>query len=608
MGSRRRSRIGIALLLAAAVALAAWLGWSPAASPGSAALAPATAAGVGPPEPRLVSPALEAAGDAAREPTGTAPGARTPDPAPRRPADEPVAAAPPGVVDLLLRFVRPDQQALAPPSVRIELDGPGAERRAVAVAGAQAARVEGLAVGRWTVRADAPGFWHREQRFDLAPGGDADPRRAARLERAGRTPPTSDTVEERLILWPDRWIAIVVLTPDGRPFRSIADDLGWEPKRLFSESFASAPPAAPSDAPRPASRTVFEARARATPPDGASWRGSPEDVARFRPPPGYQSWQLGDGVLGSLELSDDPPLWVGLAYLGVPVGWELLAPGEREVVFVLEAAALDERLARVALRVVDAASGRPVEGARVTLRADTSAHRRRDLEDVLTGPDGRAVLARAMPGGHELSVAKGASLAQEHVVLAPGEARDVGDVALASGEPIPLRVVDASGAPVAAAYVELGRYEPGARVAALYPQMLRYASGDDGTFALPRPPARSIVRASIDGGRSNGRVRSDQQTANALVEADARSDEPIVLVLRDAVGVRFETAAGSAATVEAADEIGVVVDWAKPAADGKARLELLPGRYRARFLDERERVVGEAPFEVGGDGALVTWP
>jgi hypothetical protein len=378
---------------------------------------------------------------------------------------------------------------------------------------------------------------------------------------------------------------VIARTNDGRPFRALAEDLGWEPKRLFADA--------------------FEVRVRVDPPDDRSWDAPSEDVARFRP---ATRWELPGGALGSLELLREPPLRVGLVFLGVPVGWELVRPGANEVAFTLDPGMLDERLASVELRVVDAETGAPVAGARVTLRADDSAHRRPDLQDVATGIDGRVSIARAIPGGHELSIAKSGSLTQDHVELAPGESRDLGDFALASGAPIPLRVVLASGAPVPGAFVEIGRHVENERVTALYPAMLRYTTDPGGRFDVPRPATRSIVRASIDFGRSDGRIGSTWQSPNRIVAPDASSQVEIVLVLRDTILVRFETRASFAVTIEVQDETGVVVDWTTPAKDGSARVEILPGRYRARCLDADGRIVGDVPFDAIGDATLVQWP
>ena len=74
--------------------------------------------------------------------------------------------------------------------------------------------------------------------------------------------------------------------------------------------------------------------------------------------------------------------------------------------FELDLADLDERLARVTARVVDRDSGAGVPEARATLKADTSAHRRNDLQDASPDAEGRLSFTRVIPGKHELTTDK----------------------------------------------------------------------------------------------------------------------------------------------------------------------------------------------------------
>jgi hypothetical protein len=563
--TRSRSTIRLALVLAAAAAGLAGLVWIVRAAPDDRPRIELATPEAAPRRDlvRVIAPAEES--------SARAPSIEPPQSTPAATKEPPAStAADARTFELVGLFVRPDRKALELDSASVELCSASGERRREVVLHATSVRIAGLAPGRWTVDVEAPGHTHRRQTLDLAP-------------EKGAT-----AVEERLVLWPERWIAVIARTSDGRPFAALAEDLGVEPKRLFVGA--------------------FELRVRSDPPDEQAWDGKPETLATFHPPPTYQAWELpGGGVLGSLELHADPPMWVGLRVHGMPLEWKRLAPADREIVFVLDLPELERTFARLSLRVVDAQSGRPIAGAKVTVRADTSAHRRKDLENVETGADGRVEIARVIPGGHELSVTDGKAIAQDHFVLAAGEARDLGDVALARGEPIPLLVEDENGKPLRA-FVEVGRFVEGGRVSELYPQMLRYHTDEQGRFAIPRPSATSIVRASVEGSRSNGRVPQDPYSANVLVAVDAPASKTIVLVLRLPLGTRFETHAKELATIEIEDELGIVVDWTKADAEGIARRELLPGRYRARFLDGRGQALGEAPFEVRGSVTRVTWP
>src|SRR5262249_8369595 len=76
----------------------------------------------------------------------------------------------------------------------------------------------------------------------------------------------------------------------------------------------------------------------------------------------------------------------------------------------------------------------PVGEALVTLRADDSAHRRKDQGSVPTGSDGRLELARVVLGRYELEIFRGESQHQELIELRPAERRDLGDIPLGNAK------------------------------------------------------------------------------------------------------------------------------------------------------------------------------
>ncbi len=470
----------------------------------------------------------------------------------------------PGSFDLLLRFTDPRRNDIELATGTVELRAQGSEPRQLEVHDAASVCFEDLPAGTYTVHATAPGFVHREQVFDLNSLDGAEDLRDGRA-----------VFGERLVLWPDGWIAIEVRTSGGRPFEELASELAMDPQHLFVDA--------------------FEARAIRAVPGPDSWDAvEVPPIAVFHKPPTYQAWQMPGSCVGSLQLLEEPPMWIGLALHGQQVGWEPLQRGAHEVSFRLDAAAFEHCFASVTLRAVDG-SGKPISGARGTLKPDTSAHRRDDLSNVASGPEGRISFARVLPGKSELSVLFGEALHQELLVLKPGEQRDLGDVTLAAGAAVPLRVVDAEGRPVTA-WIEIAPFREGERVDQLYPPNLHRITGSDGQYRLPMPSAPSIVRA-----RSAVPPRmlpTDDQSPNVLLDPAAPPTEPLVLVVREPLNVTFELPADEGYTLEVVDEVNILV-VAPPyrrLEEGQPVEELVPGTYRARLLDAQRAVVGETAF------------
>lgn len=488
----------------------------------------------------------------------------------------PAAPAATRTTGLALRFTGPDRRRLAPERVEVELrpESGGGSPRTVEVLGADGASFSDLPAGVWLARARGPGFAHREQRFDLTTGD------ANEVDELGRP-----RFVERLFLWPDGWAAIAVRTADGGAFRGAADSLGIAPDELFVAAFA--------------------ARVRLDPPRGADDGATPE-AATFHPVHGHGQWELPGSAVGSLELHRAPPLWVGLELHGVPLGWELLAPGDREVAFELDEADLASVFASVTLRPVDAHGGASLLGAKGTLKADVSSHRRDEHFDVAPRSNGTLRFERVVPGPYELVVAWREAEHQQRFDLAPGERLDLGDVALADRPGVLVRAVDERGEPLPA-WIELAAYVPGHRPEDLFsPNLHRFAG--DGEHALPAPTAPSIVRAlgvaRLPGPGGMRHAPSGERSAIVRLDPDAPPAGPLVLVVHRAVDVDFDAPPG---TLEVLDELDLIVARPEPE-DGAPRAELVPARYRVRRLGAEGRVLGEVAFDVRGPGLRVTVP
>jgi hypothetical protein len=168
--------------------------------------------------------------------------------------------------------------------------------------------------------------------------------------------------------------------------------------------------------------------------------------------------------------------------------------------------------------------------------------------------------------------------------FAPGEARDLGDVAMAAGIGFDVLVLDTDGSP-AGAYVEIGPYREGARSMECYPQMLRHSADSSGRARLPLPSGLAVVRAAVDVGRSNGEdsiqeVRG-KRSHNLLIDPSSMPALPVRLELLDPIDVDLTTSRPAGARIEVLDEQGLIVARSRGTADRRVRVELVPGRYRA---------------------------
>jgi hypothetical protein len=294
-------------------------------------------------------------------------------------------------------------------------------------------------------------------------------------------------------------------------------------------------------------------------------------------------------------------MWVGLDVLGRTLAWKPVAAGAREVVFELDAAALESRFATLRLRVADR-SGAPIAGARATLRADTSAHRRADQARVGSDADGRIELARVVPGRYELVVESGEALHTARLDLAPGEHADLGTVVLRLEGGVDLQVLDTEGKGVRA-WIQVGPWREGASASDLYPPNLNRLTSEDGRYRLPLPSSRAMVRAIPSLPEHYAQV--EERSPSVLVDPDAPPRGAVVLVVgRTAT---LELAAADPGWFEVVDELGVVVHATTLRAGEVRGARLPPGRYRAL-----RRLPGEPPretsFLLGRDPLRVAAP
>ncbi len=471
-------------------------------------------------------------------------------------------------------FVLPNGSEVVPALADVDLTLDGGAKLSRQVSRSPSVHFDDLAAGRYTLHVRCEGFTHREQHILIA-------ERPSKV--TGDHAKVSRGLDDDVVLWPERTIAVVVTSSTGAPLESIATELGLEPKRIFVGAFAA--------------RAFLDA-----PPDGAWPPDGATPLAWFDRPLGYQHWQVSDGVIGSLTLQHDAPLWIGLSVFGKPVSSEFLPVDAREIVFRLDRSVFDQRFAKLSLRVVDSADSSPVADARATLLADDSAHRRDDHAKLAVREDGRLTIERIVPGRYELSVARGDALHQARLELAAGESRDLGDIAIGLGRAIEVRTVDADGVPCRA-NIRVASYRAGAASEELFPPLRLRQTDERGVLRLPLPEGAAIVCA--EGFDPQTFKPTHAVSPIALVDANAPLGEPLVLVLRAANEIEIHCDVADVERLELYDANDLRVAAPKLDSERKATALLALGRLRVRLLGANGESLGESEIVVSVDSKLV---
>lgn len=472
--------------------------------------------------------------------------------------------AEPSIVPATLRcvFRTPNERSLIVERVESTLNGTAfAERRATYEA---TDMIEWLEVPRVKVALtfEVPGYRAEQLEIDLHGTSES-------------------TVMLAVVLWPDASLPVIVRTRDGRPLRTLADDLGIEPKRLFVGAFDVL---VQLDAPtreRPASHTAA--------------------LGIFRPPPKYQQWELSHSSIGWVELTSPQPIWSTLTYWGVIAESVFVPAGAERIEFTLSPDTLEAAFAEIWLRVVDEA-GVACSDARVTMRADTSAHRRKEHENVAPDSTGIARLTRLVPGLYELSIVRGEALHQERIELSRGEKRDHGRITLGSARGLDVRVIDEQGQGCAA-WLEIAPLQPGKFVEELYPPMLHRTTDPTGFGRVPVPSQLSIMRARRMDVRS--RLPTNEISANSIVDPAQLPQHTITLRLQTPLSVTFTVT--TPGRVDILDEQELCVHSFDTNGRSK-QLELLRGSYTARLRPTGGAAPIDTPFRVDQRSLAVLLP
>ena len=202
-----------------------------------------------------------------------------------------------------------------------------------------------------------------------------------------------------------------------------------------------------------------------------------------------------DGHAGTLHLAS-LPAHVAVLQRHLLLDQQVVQPGQTEVKFVVDIAALERLAGSATIRVLDAITGQPLTSARVSLATSNHAGMGRPVD-----AEGRMVVTGLSPGLLRLQID-----APEHetmyttVIVAPSQRLDLGDVRLGARAPLVGTVLDADGKPATAS---LSWTELKWRAAPTAFATNRSARTEaDGTFSLWGTGAGAIAVTARDADRN----------------------------------------------------------------------------------------------------------
>ncbi|HVS10648.1 MAG TPA: sigma-70 family RNA polymerase sigma factor [Planctomycetota bacterium] len=466
-----------------------------------------------------------------------APGANVEAPAGTR---EAVAAPRTDGPGLLLYGSLTDSQGGRVAAGRLHFEDEQAEIRTAEVATPGSYSIVGLQPGAWKLYLRCDGYCAQEQDLELPAG--------------------VDTVRRDLVLERAESLYVRFAGPDGATL---------EHEKLALTAVASLDPPP---------RQLAGVQGR-----DASMHG----VGRFRAHRSIEPLaDLPEGFAGRLDLAAPLPLYVSAVMRNIVLETRIVGAADGRLEFVLDPERLQANLASLRLRVIDASSGAPLAG-RVEL-----TNTQQGGGGTALGPDGSVAFEERAPGLLELNFrVEGYESLKSRVRLEPGEAKDLGTVALSPATTIRGRVVDREGKPVA------GSIEQVSLAHLKLPQdvetrFFRPLDGD-GRFEV-EDVARGQVLLIV----------RPKEAALTPVVIDTRSAQPEELVITVEAGIRasFRLARPSAGrrqvTLATADGTPF---WTRGLLDfWIADVRLGAGRYQL-WIGTDERVERVETLEVGAE-------
>lgn len=432
-------------------------------------------------------------------------------------------------------------------------------RRSTADAGDGTYAISGLSPDSYVISARAEGYRGADETLDLLPG--------------------QAMVRKDLTLSPAVTLKIRVHTPDGRNLR----DVQMERKASMGERVL-----VPVATREPPGSRFDEIGGALNNPFGVGhfWNNGP----RFD--------ELPSGYFGILVLDVDPPVYASLVHYHSVLETKRVEPGQDEVTFVVSPEDLAAHVATIRVKVVDADTQRPIEGARLLLMGGTYF----GADGPSTDASGIATIEKREPGRFDARIsAKGYEGFRRSIVADPGVVTDLGVVALEGEIGVEARVVDGQGSPVSAEF-NLGVVDPVTREIDLERQTAYRADGS-GVLKLAGLGRRLYVlrTRNHEGGSDREGAATTWVSGNVLLDTRGgpvvglviRLQPAALLVLRvtgePAYGLRFRVT----------DPEGWVLVSSRFYGSAPRRLKLPSGTYRVALLDSQGKDLTEREVTLG---------
>jgi hypothetical protein len=300
---------------------------------------------------------------------------------------------------------------------------------------------------------------------------------------------------------------------------------------------------------------------------------------------------LPPGYMGILVLDGDLPAWVSLVHYHHVLASQRIEPGQEEVVFVVSSDALVAGLATVQVKVLDAASGLPLPGAKVSLQGHGGYERE-------TSPDaeGIAIMKDRMPGRFELLVrADGYERCRVPVDAEPGVVTDLGVVALNAEVTLRGFVFDGEGLPLAAEFT-MGRVDPADR-SIRWHRAETFKSAADGSYEMRGLGRHEYVIRSSNQAALNAEDAPGAVWVSGVIPCDLRTGSLAAfdVRMRPASRLVLQVADGRADGLKfrVLDAEGRESLSSRFYGPGPRKLFLPEGRYRVLLLDPGDQVLAE---------------
>ena len=310
---------------------------------------------------------------------------------------------------------------------------------------------------------------------------------------------------------------------------------------------------------------------------------------------GQSSEPLPPEYLGVIEIEGDLPVHVSLVRGHSVLETKRVEPGSDEVAFVLDPETVRSSQVSVRLRVVDAASGEPLEKAGVTLNLEGS-FRSGTPTDAL----GQVVFEKREPGRHTLEIrARGYARHVQTIDAAPGAELDLGTIELEPETWISGRCIDDAGGGVVTR-LSLARLLPDGSQVREKGRAWETDSSGAFRFSALAPGRYVIATYGSDEYSIPGRpFETTWVSGNVVVDTFSGPVEDLVLRLVPPTPVSIQGPARGELRFTIVDSNGLYLRRQRLASASPKRLLLPPGTYVLKVTREDGETREERAFTVG---------